>query len=386
MTAKWMFGTAFAAIVVATPALAQDKPTTEFGECALSEMTNETFMGLDANDDSGLSMDEYRNCLSQAGITLDDQQTAAFEKAYTDADANSDASLVMVEVESAGSMDTASADTANTDAPKGTVTVTQPAAQVTVTEPAAQVNVAQPAPKVNVETQQPTVDVATQKPEVDVTQPKATVEVEQGQPKVAVSQPEPTVSVNQPEAQVAVQAGQPAVKVEEQKPEVAVTTPKPEVEVTQPDLAVDVNQAQPDVAVTQAQPDIAVSQTDAATTAEPQMAAATADTAVAAPMETTYQIRIDDLEGADVMNTAGDEIGSIESVLLDPSANAPVVVLSVGGLLGIGDKEIAFPYNEFTITGDDVVLNTDMSEDQIKDMPEYDEGAYEALPDTMIVR
>ena len=399
MTNKWMLGTALAAMMVATPTLAQES---DFGACAVDEMTNEEFLGLDLNDDTGLSMDEYRSCLEDNGIELSDADMTAFNAAYTDADANGDGVLMFAEVQthasaaSGGGTEVAAADTEDDgEAPQGTVTVTQPAAEVTVEQPAAEVTVEQPEPQVAVEQTEPQVEVETEAPDVAVSQPEPEVSVEQAEPQVSVTQPEPEVEVEQPEAQVAVQAGTPAVAVETKQPEVAVDTPDPEVEVEEPELNVAVEQETPEVAVEQESADVAVESTTTAEPAETEndVAAATTPTAAssveadAEAMKTaSYQVRIAELEGADVMNRAGEEIGEIDTVLLDPSTNAPVVIVSVGGVLGIGDKEIAFPYDDFTITGEEVVLDTDLSEDQIEDMDEYNEADYQDLPETMIVR
>ena len=391
MTHKWMLGTALAAIVAASPAMAQS----DFGPCAIDQMSNDQFMGLDLDQDDGLTRDAYHACLNEAGITLTDAEKQRYDAMFDEADGDADGRLVIAEVTaysdaSAGSRDTANAEG---DAPKGTITVTQPAADIRVTEPAPEVDVTQAEPTVNVEQKQPEVSVETAEPQVAVTQPEPEVKVEQPQPTVAVSQPEPEVNVSQAQPQVSVDEGQPAVRVESEKPEVAVSTPEPDVTVKQPELDVAVQQEEPNVSVAQQSPDVDVAKTGAA---EVETAAATAETdrteTAASSVEaeaiktTSYQINVVELEGADVMNTAGEEIGEVDGVLLDPATNAPVVIISVGGVLGIGDKEVAFPYDELTIIGDEVVLNTAMTEDEIEEMPEYDSNAYQELPATMIVQ
>lgn len=382
MTNKWMLGTAVAAVLAATPALAVEHQS-EFGQCALAEMTNETFLGLDLDDDSGLTMDEYRGCLEEAGIELDEQQTADYEAAFTQADTDADGILIFAEVEA---VQTASADPG---APRGTVTVKQPAAEVVVEQPAPEVVVQQPEPEVTVQQPKPQVEVQTPKPEVAVSTPEPTVEVQQGQPTVQVDQPAPTVQVQQPEPQVQVDAGQPAVQVETAQPNVNVEQPQPDVEVTQPELDVAVEQQQPDVAVRQGQADVAVQQTDqtqagAQTTTE--VAAVQPEATVGATPTTPIQIRIADYEGEDVFNAAGEKIGDIQAIVFDPAAQMPVVIVSVGGFLGIGDREVAFPFDQITVTGDNIVLDTTMSKDEIKQLPEYDTAKYEDLPAEYVVQ
>lgn len=390
MTSKWMLGTAMAAVLVATPALAQQS---EFGECAIDEWTESEFLGLDV-EEPGLTMDEYRDCLEEAGMDLDEDEMSAYEAQFEQADLDDDAVLMYAEVQAYREEQQAAAD--EDGGPEGTVTVTQPAPEVVVEQPSPDVVVEQAEPDVAVTTPEPEVDVTTPQPDVEVAQPSPDVEVEQDQPTVMIDQPEPEVAVQQPEPEVDVEAGQPAVEVETAQPDVDVEQPTPEVDVEQAELDVDVQQQDPDVAVQQAQPDVEVEQTaevDAETgmTGEAEGEMTEMDTA-AADMETDaateevvreYQIRVSELEGEDVYNTAGEELGEIEEILLDPNANSPVVIISIGGLFGIGDRDLAFPYDDLSLTGDTIVLNTDMSEDDLENMEEYDETAYEELPQTM---
>lgn len=386
MTHKWMLGTAVAAVLVATPALAQ---TSEFRECAIEEWTEEEFLGIDI-EEPGLTMDEYRDCLEEAGIELDEEQTAAFEGAFEDADA--DAVLVWAEVEAYQQEQQAAAggeqQIGEPGRPQGSVTVTQPAAEVVVQQPAPEVTVEQPEPDVAVTTPAPEVDVEARRPEVEVTQAQPEVEVEQEQPTVQVQQPDPEVAVRQPEPQVQVEAGQPAVEVETGRPDVEVEETTPEVAVQQPELDVDVEQENPEVAVRQGQPEVEIEETGEVEveTAQTETGIVETETEVEAAGATAeYRIAVSELEGQEVMNAAGEEIGEIERILLDPGANTPVVILSVGGVFGIGAREVAFPYDDLSVSGDTVVLNTDMTEDQIREMPEYDENAYQELPETMRV-
>ncbi|MBJ3776813.1 PRC-barrel domain-containing protein [Acuticoccus mangrovi] len=388
MTTQWMMGSALAAVLVATPALAQTP--SEFGKCAIADMTGETFADLDADHDSTLTMDEYRACLTEANITLDEASKARFAADYEAADTDGDGKLVLAEVEVGG---------AAADAPKGTITVTQPAAEVTVSQPPAKVSVNQPEPEVTVKSEEPQVAVSQPKPEVTVTEAEPKVSVTQPEPTVTVSQPEAKVSVSQPDPDVTVEPGKPGVEVATAEPKVDVETAEPDVQVEQPELDVDVEQASPKVAVDDAAPEVelaagdadeqaAGTQTDSTMVAANSTPAPTTDsvTAEAPDAVVSYSIRVDELEGEDVLNSAGEEIGEIDEVMLDPASGKPVVIVSVGGFLGIGDRDVAFPYDDFTITGDDVVLNTTLTRAEIKAMPEVDDDDYEELPEAMIVR
>src|SRR6476660_9759804 len=56
--------------------------------------------------------------------------------------------------------------------------------------------------------------------------------------------------------------------------------------------------------------------------------------------------------GQGVSNEAGEMIGSIKDVLFDKSGRMANVVIGVGGFLGIGEKDVAVPYNALAITAD----------------------------------
>jgi sporulation protein YlmC with PRC-barrel domain len=57
------------------------------------------------------------------------------------------------------------------------------------------------------------------------------------------------------------------------------------------------------------------------------------------------QWRMSQLDGLDVYGQDNEKIGDIKDVLLDKSGNAQVVVIGVGGFLGIGEKNVAVPFN-----------------------------------------
>ncbi len=104
-----------------------------------------------------------------------------------------------------------------------------------------------------------------------------------------------------------------------------------------------------------------------------------ADAAQDEPVSVAY----DDIVGEDVVNAAGEEIGSIEDILLDPSTGRPVVVVSAGGFLGIGDTEVVFDYDLLEVEGDRVVIDTRLSEESVEEAQGYEEARYQPLPETM---
>jgi hypothetical protein len=52
-------------------------------------------------------------------------------------------------------------------------------------------------------------------------------------------------------------------------------------------------------------------------------------------------------------------------------------LLSVGGFLGIGDEKVVVPLDELDVTQDGKIIMANASEDQLKNMPSFEEEGYE---------
>ena len=84
------------------------------------------------------------------------------------------------------------------------------------------------------------------------------------------------------------------------------------------------------------------------------------------------EVRGDWVLGARVTSPEGESIGSIEDLILDQddgSVNAAVV--SVGGFLGFGAKEIAVEWSELDIDYDGNEIALDITRDEAEEAPEY---------------
>ena len=86
-----------------------------------------------------------------------------------------------------------------------------------------------------------------------------------------------------------------------------------------------------------------------ALTAAPAMAQTKSDTQAGGIQFVTVQSpdqwRGSKLIGVDVVDPSDQRIGAISEVLVDHSGNAQTVVIGVGGFLGIGQKDVAVPFN-----------------------------------------
>lgn len=65
------------------------------------------------------------------------------------------------------------------------------------------------------------------------------------------------------------------------------------------------------------------------------------------------------------------KVGTIEDMILDRSGKVDAVVLSVGGFLGIGEKEVAVPFEAVKATekGNKIWLTIDTTKDELKSAP-----------------
>lgn len=85
-----------------------------------------------------------------------------------------------------------------------------------------------------------------------------------------------------------------------------------------------------------------------------------------------YQWRASDLIGRMVKNAEDEEIGKIEDFLLDAEGAPVLVVMSVGGFLGVGQKLVTVPYEELRIDPNTAHALYDTTREKLQAKPEFD--------------
>ena len=84
------------------------------------------------------------------------------------------------------------------------------------------------------------------------------------------------------------------------------------------------------------------------------------------------------IQGASVVNTKGETLGSLDDLVVDlESGKVGYAALSVGGVLGIGDKLFAVPFEEFKITHDSnnhISFVLDVSKERLENAPGFDKN------------
>ena len=90
------------------------------------------------------------------------------------------------------------------------------------------------------------------------------------------------------------------------------------------------------------------------------------------------EISLEEVLGSSVVNSAGEEVAEIEDIVLGQDQKY-YAILSVGGFLGIGDKKVAIPLDQLQLGEDQVYLMSAQTEEQLEEMPEYEEDQYQPL-------
>ena len=90
-----------------------------------------------------------------------------------------------------------------------------------------------------------------------------------------------------------------------------------------------------------------------------------------AEVQSTTQIKADTLVGKDLKNLRGDKIGEIDAVIVGEDGKVAAVIVGVGGFLGMGEREVAIDWSDFQIRGNGDDLQTNMTKNDLKSLPEY---------------
>ncbi len=101
------------------------------------------------------------------------------------------------------------------------------------------------------------------------------------------------------------------------------------------------------------------------------------DTSRANPGSVVYTMTPRELRGKDVIGSGGDKIGSVKAVVHSRQEKDIQAVISAGGFLGVGDKEITIPLDRLQFV--DGKLRVSASEEELKARPEYQPEQYVEL-------
>lgn len=89
------------------------------------------------------------------------------------------------------------------------------------------------------------------------------------------------------------------------------------------------------------------------------------------------------ITGDNVVNPAGEKLGDIKELMIDlPSGRVAYAVLSFGGLVGMGEKLFAVPWNALTVDEDEKRLILNADKELLKNAPGFDKDNWPDMADT----
>lgn len=81
----------------------------------------------------------------------------------------------------------------------------------------------------------------------------------------------------------------------------------------------------------------------------------------------------DTLQGNEVINQAGEDLGEIKTFIVDPEeGRIAYAVLSFGGFLGMGDKLFAVPWQALSLVPGEHKFRLNESKERLKSAPGFD--------------
>ena len=88
------------------------------------------------------------------------------------------------------------------------------------------------------------------------------------------------------------------------------------------------------------------------------------------------------LEGDKVKNTANEDLGKVNKIMIDiPSGRVAYAVLSFGGILGMGDKLFAVPWNALSVDEDQKCFIMDVDKRTLETAPGFDKNDWPDMAD-----
>jgi sporulation protein YlmC with PRC-barrel domain len=86
------------------------------------------------------------------------------------------------------------------------------------------------------------------------------------------------------------------------------------------------------------------------------------------------QLSVNDLINKSVKNGANESVGDINDIRIDADGNIAAVIVGVGGFLGLGEKNVALPYDQLSFMRDSdgaLVVTADVTKESLQAAPEW---------------
>jgi len=89
------------------------------------------------------------------------------------------------------------------------------------------------------------------------------------------------------------------------------------------------------------------------------------------------------LDGDSVRNEAGEDLGTVDELMIDiPSGRVAYAVISFGGVLGLGSKLFAVPWDVLTVDEDEKCFIMNVDKRTLESAPGFDKDNWPDMADT----
>lgn len=89
------------------------------------------------------------------------------------------------------------------------------------------------------------------------------------------------------------------------------------------------------------------------------------------PAQRANEVRAENLIGTTVFSPEGEKVGTVKDILFDTSGKATGVVLSIGGIMGLGAKSVGLTWDEVDVQPEPRLLQVKYTQDQLEAAPTF---------------
>ncbi len=132
-----------------------------------------------------------------------------------------------------------------------------------------------------------------------------------------------------------------------------------------------VENAQPAPDTTQPAAEAPAPQSDSVGTVTAEAPAEPPPSEAVIPAQRANEVRAETLIGATVFSPEGDKVGTVKDILFDTNGKATGLVLSVGGIMGLGAKSVGLTWEEVDVQPDPKLLQVKYTQDQLEAAPTF---------------
>ena len=103
----------------------------------------------------------------------------------------------------------------------------------------------------------------------------------------------------------------------------------------------------------------------------------TGRSAVTSPSPSTGRLLASDIYKANVYDPSENKIGDVTDLIIDSNAKVTAAIVSVGGFIGVGQKDVMIPFDDLKIAARNGKewLTLNRTKDELKMLPTFDKKA-----------